>query len=290
MTARASTLTTSRLLSGRPVYTSGRLLRDVTTTGVPVLLDPVTGGELATDKPPVFVLSTERAATDGHIVMQEWDVTRADGVGIPVLWCHDSRGDLLGQWEGFEVRDVGGAGRETIARCMMDPGHEDAMEYLGQIRRGFLRAVSIGWQPGAMVRRGDLAEDDPRHKAKEEDECGLPAEGYVMGSPEEPNRMFECSLVPVPADDGAFAVERAYTRADEALARAAGRGLPTSSADFEALLTAIAGDPRARAFLTGQISRLLPAVVEREVAAALARRGATDNPPSRRKGIVTFKG
>ena len=33
MTARASTLTTSRLLSGRPVYTSGRLLRDVTTTG-----------------------------------------------------------------------------------------------------------------------------------------------------------------------------------------------------------------------------------------------------------------
>jgi len=280
MSARGPLLTVSRLLSGRPVYTAGRLLVDETRE-TPILLDPATGGELGERALPAFILSTDREATDGHIVRQHWDLSRAGSVGIPILWVHQSRGDLLGQWRELGVVDLDGD--KLIGRTDFDMDHPLAAQRAGQVRRGYVRAVSIGWQPGESTRRGDLDEKDPRWKAKSEDECGQPGEGLVMGSPEKPNRLFECSLVPVPADDGAFAIERALTGADDALSRGALTG-----PDLDTLLTGIASHPAARAYL----ARKLDQMVAERLASILARldlvEGRIPRSPTNEAGIVRF--
>lgn len=272
--SRAATLTVSRLLSGRPVYTSGRLLVD-DTRETPVLLDPDTGGELGEKRLPAFVLSTERSATDGHIVMQEWDLSRGDTVGIPILWAHNSRGDLLGQWRDLGVRSLDD-GRKLIGRADFDMGLPIAAEKAGQALRGYARSVSIGWQPGATTRRGELPKDHPHYAEAREDECGQPAEGLVMGTAAAPNRLFECSLVPVPADDGAFAIERSFQAAERALS---GSLVAPEARDLDTILAAVAGHPAARAWIRQQLRQLVD-----ERFAALASPPA----PAPRRGVVRF--
>lgn len=257
----------SRLLGGSAMHTAGMLLlcEQREAGAPPVLLDPVTGGELKPDRPPVFRLSTERAATDGHIVMQEWDLSRASGVGIPVLWAHRSREDILGQWTDLKVLDVGGE-RVLVGSALMDVGIEEGAQALGQIRRGFIRATSIGWRPGAVTRRGDLPKDDPRYRDPMDDECGQPMEGLVMGSPDDPNRLFEASLVGVPADDGAYVTERVFNAAE----RAAG-SLGRHGDGYDALRARLAADPAARGFLTTLIRRELEGPEGRKLLAAILR-------------------
>lgn len=243
-------------MSGGLLRGTGLLLVDHTRDGGTVLLDPDTAGELAPSSLPAFVLSTEREATDGHIVMQEWDLSRAETVGIPILWAHQSRGTLLGQWRDLGVRTLPD-GRHLVGRSEFDLDLPEGKEREGQVRRGFARAVSIGWRRGAAVRRSELPKDDPRRREPLEDDCGQPAEGLVMGTTAEPNRLMEASLVPVPADDGAFAIERAFARADEALSRGTATG-----GGLDDLLAAVANHGGARAFL----SRLVAREVERRMA------------------------
>src|SRR5687767_6439243 len=96
----------ARLLGGRPLPLLGRLLADTTRRGEYVALDPATGGELSDrDDRPAFVLSTEAEATDGHIVRQHWNLSRAGKVGIPVLWNHN-QDVLLGQWQELTVHSL----------------------------------------------------------------------------------------------------------------------------------------------------------------------------------------
>lgn len=272
MHRRATTLTASRILSGRPLRTAGRLL-DLSALAERAVDAP---GDTAVTMPR-FVLSTEREATDGHIVRQEWDVSRAEGVGIPVLWCHEPKRGVYGQWRGFRVVGTD-MDRHLEAEPVMDVDLPEAAVYAGQIQRRMLRAVSVGWAPGACTRRGDLPTDHPWYLPPEDDECGMPAEGLVMGTPEAPNRLFECSLVPVPADDGAFAVERSFAAAERALGgRSGAPGL-----DLDAVLAAVAGHPSARAYIQR--------IIAREVEQQLSRGVTSTTRPGRKPGRITFTG
>lgn len=283
MHSRAAALRTSRFLSGGTIHTFGRLLSDE-RQGATVLLDPETGGELARERMPAFQLSTEGEASDGHIVRQLWDLSRADTVGIPILWGHQRRGDVLGQWRDLAVRDTGN-GPQLVARADFDMEHPLAAEKAGQVRRGYVRAVSIGWQAGEVVRRGELPEDDPRYRAPTDDECGQPSEGLVMGTEASPNVLMEASLVPVPADSGAYAIDRALARGSEFLERSR----PLGVADLDSFLSAIATHPAARAWIDRQIRT----AVDREVRAVLeaerARVAPAEVPSLPRAGVARFR-
>lgn len=269
-------LLTSRYLSGTLLRGTGQALYGETRDGKFALLDPETAGELQATRLPAFVLSTEREATDGHIVMQEWDLARIDSVGVPILWAHNSRGEVLGQWREAKVQTLDGLGRSLVARADFDLGLPLGAEKEGQVRRGYVRAVSIGWRRGAAVRRSELPKDDPRYRAPTEDDCGQPGEGLVMGTEAEPNRLMETSLVGVPADDGAYAIERAYHRADEHLRT----GGPILGRNLDDILAAVGQHPGARAWIT----RLIGQEVDRRLAARSAH-----TPAETRSGIARFK-
>ena len=249
------------LRAGRPAPLLGALLcRDASPEkGAPPVAEgsdtSAADGAPAVGADPEFVISTEGEASDDNIVLQHWDFSRAEGPGIPVLWCHDQRGALLGQWSGLAVEDVAGptgkARRRTVARCGLDRELPQAEMYRGQIQRRMLRAVSTGWRPGAMTRRGELDPADEYYREAVDGYCG-PEEGYVMGSAEEPNVLIECSLVACPADPEAYLVSRLYDRAVNQLERAGvpvERGSGDLGGSLDAVLAVLAGDSRVRSWL-----------------------------------------
>jgi hypothetical protein len=204
---------------------------------------------------PLFVLSTEGAATDSHIVRQFWDYSRADGAGTPVLWNHDPD-VLLGQWHSHAVEGTPGTeGARLVARAGFDMEDPLAAQRAGQVKRRVLRAVSVGWIPGALVRRGSLMESDPLFLPMEEDDCGQPMEGFVMGTAESPNILVEASLTPTPADPRAIAVGRNAG----ALRQLGGlsRGERVSGVDLGAVLLALRDNAAVKAFVIRHLRELL---------------------------------
>jgi len=257
---------THRLLSGRPLPLLGRLLADVRADGAVVPLDPDSGGELRAvpGLGPAFVMSTENEASDGHIVRQHWDVSRgmdAGGPGVPALYGHSHR-EHVGQWHDLGVRDLGERGRALVGRPrLMTFGLSAQMELDRQIREGFLRSVSVGWQPGESVRRGDLDPSDPLYREPAEDWCGGPAEGMVMGTESGPNRLYECSFTAIPADVGAqqMAGERMVARSLSALEHVS-KGRAAPPADMDALLSMLGADERVRAWVRRVVRETLKGV------------------------------
>jgi len=259
----------SRLLRGASVPLMGRLMMDTTADGAPVLIDPVTAEELSPTTLPAFILSTDGNAEDGNILRQHWDLSRADTVGIPVIWSHNPRGEgttaLLGSWRDLGVRDIGGR-KCLVGRSDLDMGLTEGATAMGQIRRGYLRAVSVGWRPGMVVRRGALDITDPAYLPPVDDECGYPDEGLVMGSPEAPNALMECSLCAVPSDPAAFATERLYAAAERAYTGSGRDGRQTAALDMDAFLVTIRDHAGAQAFLR----RMVDQEVARRLAPSLA--------------------
>lgn len=243
------------LQRGKPIPMVGRLYTGKRADGVEVPLDPSTGNEIqASDDRPAFVLSTEDEATDGHIVRQFWDLSRGQpgGPGVPTLWGHDAD-RLLGQWQELQVQTINGK-KCLIGRIYFDPEDPDAQHRKGQIKRGILNAVSVGWLPGATVRRGELDPSDPLYKEPVDGLCG-PEEGMAMGTAEEPNTLIECSLVSTPAQANAVVTERLYSRA----ARGAGaveRDQMPMAGDLDALLNQLSEDPRVLRWAENLVQRV----------------------------------
>ena len=244
---------TARLIRGLSTPMYGRLLADTTRAGEITLLDPDSGDELSrADNRPAFVLSTEAEASDGHIVRQHWDLSRAGSVGIPVLWGHDAD-RLLGQWQDMAIHSLDD-GPALVGRAFLDPETPEAQLRRGQISRGTLNAVSVGWIPGERVRRGDLDSEDPLWREPEDDWCDQPAEGLVMGTQAHPNALMEASLVSVPAQAEAVVTERMHQRAVKTLTNTL---RAPSGADFDALMSYMASDPATRAWLKRFIRSLI---------------------------------
>jgi len=271
----------SRLLQGRGYAITGSLLTDTSERGAVVLLDPTTGGELAAEADPAWVLSTPREATDGHIVQMHWDLSRGaqGGPGVPVLYNHN-RDALAGQWRALAVAEVDTAsysGEALIGRSYLPGVTALGRDVAEQVRAGLLRSTSIGWIPGEQVRRSELDPLDPNWREAAEDECGMPAEGYVMGSEAAPNRLLEASLVTIPAQADAVSLEHAQRRAlddlgpllraDDATIEGAIR-----SGSMDRLLFIAARDPR----VTAYIQRAARA----ELSALLAEAGDNNNNPA----------
>ena len=208
------------------------------------------------DYRPRFRLSTEGEATDGHIVRQFWDLSRMGTVQIPVLYNH-KRDHHLGRWDELVVEGEG-ADRALYGRAVFDVEDEEGARVAGKVRRGFVPGVSVNWIPGAVVRRSDLPKTDPLYREPMEDECGLPAEGYVMGTEEEPNVLMEASIVTVAADASAYVTERTE-RAAKALARELPASLGVKAADLGSLLDGLAADPRVRTWARSMIRQELRA-------------------------------
>jgi len=231
--------TVASLLRGETQFWPGMLVR----------ADSPRTSEDASDAPyrPRFVISTEGAATDDFVVRQFWDFARAQdqgGPGIPCLFNHNPN-DFLGQWGGFAVEGQPGAGARSSGMIQFD---EEEMPQLRarQVRRGSISACSVGWIPGEMVRRSSLKEDDPLYREADEDECGQPTEGFVMGSATKPNRLVEVSLTPTPADPGARALGR-IAHATEQFGAIA-RGERVSGIDLGGVLLALRGVPSIRTY------------------------------------------
>lgn len=254
-------------MAGLPQVTYGRLLADTTRAGDLVPLDPATAGELpASDPRPAFVLSTEREATDGNILRQFWDLSRAapDSCGAPVLWNHDPD-ILLGQWQDVAVQELDG--RVLIGRAFLDPADELAQKRRAQIKSGVLRGVSVRWIPGATLRRGSLAADDPAYADPVDDPyCGEPEEGFVMGTERVPNVLLEASLTSLPADGNVRPTERMHARGTAGLQR-----LADSEAELDAVLATLSGNPRVQRWFERQFDRI----------SALRGLKHPDQPPSR---------
>lgn len=254
-------------------------MMDTTQTGAKALIDPETADELRADALPAFILSTDGEAGDGNRVRQHWDLSRADTVGIPVIWSHDPKGAdssaLLGQWTGLGVRDVNGA-RVLVGRPNLDMENPAGAMLMGQIRRGFCRGVSVGWRPGKCDRRGALDPEDPMYLPPEDDECGYPAEGVVMGTPEEPNCLYEASPCAVPSDPAAFVTERQYAAA-ERVATSLLRGSPVdavrtaSPLDLDALLVYLREHRGAQAWLRREIDEAVARRSDRHEPSPIAR-------------------
>lgn len=94
------------------------------------------------EAPMRFVASTEGVARDGLVIEAagwELDNYRRNPV---VLWGHDYRGRLpIGRSEPFID------GPRLMADITFDPGDEFARAVRGKYERGYLNAVSVGWDP-----------------------------------------------------------------------------------------------------------------------------------------------
>jgi phage head maturation protease len=166
---------------------------------------PADGSEESADADPVFRLSTPAEATDGHIVRPFWDLSRSEGAGIPLLFGHDQT-QIAGRMHSIRLE-----GADLVGVARFDLGSELGRETRRMVREGFLSSVSIGWLPGEQTRRSELPKAHPDYREPAEDECGFPAEGFVMGSNRSPNTLLEVSLVSVPADPRANVISRSLS-------------------------------------------------------------------------------
>ncbi len=137
-------------------------------------------GSQSPANPLEFVMSTPSVDRMGDVVEQDWDL--ADFLRNPIaLYNHDTQAPI-GTWE--RVRVDGGRllGQLKLAAA----GTSDLIDTVrALVEQRVLRAVSVGFMPGEAKALKDGA-------------------GYRLSK----NRLFECSLVSVPANAEALAITR----------------------------------------------------------------------------------
>lgn len=269
------------------LWTTGTVLADSTREGqfVPLGED---GQELRADARPVFRLSTDGEAEDGNILDQEWDLTRSERGIAPILANHTTRNEApfgLGQWRNARVVTAGQA-RELHAEADFTRIVPLGAQAEDLVRAGYLRAVSVGWRPGFRTLRGDLPKDHRWYRAPMTDDCGTRIEGYVMGRSDEPNRLIEATMTPIPADPGALQVDgQRAALAVRDLAHLA-QGERASGADLGTLLLAIRGRPGVREWVRTVLREELATADGR----ALLRSLLAEPAPTRELSLATLFG
>lgn len=266
------------LLAGQPLPLLGRLLTD-TWKGREIAVDPQAGTEVRRSD-GWWVLTDEGEATDSHVLRGFWDFRRDEGA-INVLYDHglesSPHGSMpMGRWVELGTHEgvPNTVGRATLGRIRWAEGIAWIDEVRSLVDQDILRSASTRWLPGFTIRRGELDPSDPLYREPVDGFCG-PEEGFVMGSPEQPNEMVENSLTPMPAQYRAHARTRYHLGADRA-AHQALRGEPIADGDFSRLLARVAQDARATAFLDARIE------------AAVARRLGDSAPVPRVPGARTL--
>lgn len=147
--------------------------------------------EAAPGTPIRFVASTENVARDGLIVAADgWQLENFRKNPV-FLWAHDYRRPPIGRAVRVDVE-----GKQLIAEIEFDQADEDARQIEDKYRRGFLNAVSVGFEVETF--EPGKAGAAPRAVKSE---------------------LLEISGVPVPGDPGALkaarsAAERADSEAD----------------------------------------------------------------------------
>lgn len=274
------------------LWTSGSVLSSATRDGTFVALG-ADGNELRADALPVFRLSTDGEATDGNILDQEWDLTRADRGILPILANHTVRGEApfgLGQWRNARVVSVSAKSGPDSRELHADADFARIIPMGAQasdlVRGGYLRSVSMGWKPGFRTLRGDLPKDHRWYRTPMTDDCGTRIEGYVMGRADDPNLAVEGSMTPIPSDPGATQVDGQRSAiAIRSLASLA-QGERASGADLGAILLAIRGRPGVREWARSVLREELATLEGR----ALLRSLLTEPAPAPRTLAQVFKG
>lgn len=259
----APALLRRRLARGEPVWTVGVELLGRKANGATVPVDAETGKETPKGQPRSYVLSTQTdLATDGHVLRQFWDLSRSNGTespGIHAFFGHEyGHRDHVGEWENLGVQDLGEPyGRSLVGRVRFDDASAPAQEVIGKVDRGFLRSVSVGWIPGERVRRSSLKENDPLYRPAEEDDCGQPREGYVIGSEAGPNRLMEASYTFIPADPHAIAYSEEREAVDALTRLASGEAIPLRQVHLGTVLHVLRDAPGLDTYLARAIDQRL---------------------------------
>lgn len=186
-------------------------------------------GELPTEGTVTTVIAST-ATTDryGDIVEQHWDL-QAFRDNPVILWNHDADQGVIGRAVRARINEDGNL--EISILWDESPENPLGRRTADQFRRGFMSAVSVGFQPGAILSRGQLADDDPRRAA-------LGDHGVVLGSEDQPNELWELSAVPIPANPQALVVGRS------------GDGIEIPQVLRTAVLALVRSDPEVRRALS----------------------------------------
>lgn len=151
-------------------------------------------------KPPRyrFIMSTADQDRAHDIVDQTWKLEEfaANPVG---LWAHRTDIPAVGLWH-----DVGVVEGRLMGDFQPAPidSHPLSMTVAEQLRMGVLRTVSVGFLPGVAMHRSAFDPEDERHARR----------GVWFSS----NALVECTLTPVPMNQGALRVDRDADAGDDA--------------------------------------------------------------------------
>jgi len=158
-----------------------------------------------------------------------------------------------------------GNGRELRAQADFSRDVPMAVQALAMIRSDHLRSVSVGWRPGFRTLRGDLPADHKWYRAPMTDDCGTRIEGYVMGRADQPNRLMEASVTPLPSDPAATSVGARFAAGERAVVELAAGGR-VSGVDIASALLVLRDNPSVHRFLS-----VHNAALEARIAALEAR-------------------
>lgn len=164
-----------------------------------------------------FVASTERVARDGDIIKVDgWDTAEYERNPV-FLWAHDPSVPPIGRVTGIRKVTKGEPRLEAdVEFSGSEDGHDLAETVYRLYRRGFLKAVSVGFR----IRGHEVPDEEKR------EQYGLPPGGWIITKAE----LLEISAVPVPADPGALQVG-----AEDRAALVRVRSVTTSSTNLAAL-------------------------------------------------------
>ena len=164
------------------------------TMGYLAEMKAIPSAETATETGPIrFAMSTDSSDRYSDIVEQTFDL---DGFKRnPVApFNHDYSQPPIGKWENVRIED-----NQLRGDLVFDPNpdHTLARVVESQYRTGFLNTVSVGFLPGATVKRNTLDDDDPRYARS----------GFVFSR----NVLLEASAVVVPGNSEAVAISRSLS-------------------------------------------------------------------------------